>query len=263
VSNNGGFSWTPVQTLGPEVVAPGWAFAQFRVSDHVTPSANVRVRFRARDTFLDSTVEAAIDDFALFELGCTSNLPDCNGNGILDSDDIASGRSLDGDGNAIPDECASPGSPFCFGVACPCGNHDPSAGCVNSTGSGALLSAGGSTNLAADDLAFVASNCPAQNSGLFFAGDLQLTPAVFVGDGLGCAGGFSFRYPPRAVLADGTFALANLAEQSPPGFLTPGATRHFQAWTRDVLCGPPPAPCSTPCGANNNLTNAYSVTFTP
>jgi hypothetical protein len=35
-------------------------------------------------------------------------LADCNGNGILDGDDIASGRSLDVDFNGLPDECNLP-----------------------------------------------------------------------------------------------------------------------------------------------------------
>jgi len=30
---------------------------------------------------------------------------DCNGNGILDSDDVASGRSLDANSNGVPDGC--------------------------------------------------------------------------------------------------------------------------------------------------------------
>ncbi|MCG3131279.1 MAG: hypothetical protein FLDDKLPJ_02069 [Phycisphaerae bacterium] len=32
--------------------------------------------------------------------------PDCNGNGLHDGDDIASGRSRDADGDGLPDECA-------------------------------------------------------------------------------------------------------------------------------------------------------------
>jgi len=39
-----------------------------------------------------------------FRAGCT---PDCNGNGVLDSEDIASGASADDDGDGIPDECGA------------------------------------------------------------------------------------------------------------------------------------------------------------
>ncbi|MEE2907254.1 MAG: proprotein convertase P-domain-containing protein [Planctomycetota bacterium] len=35
--------------------------------------------------------------------------PDCNNNGVADSDDIANGSSQDVDGNGIPDECECPG----------------------------------------------------------------------------------------------------------------------------------------------------------
>jgi hypothetical protein len=38
-----------------------------------------------------------------------------------------------------------PGSKFCFGVDCPCGNDDPTGGCVNSSGHGAQLDASGVT----------------------------------------------------------------------------------------------------------------------
>ena len=38
-------------------------------------------------------------------------------------------------------------------------------------------------------------------------------------------------------------------------FIQPGETWNFQVWTRDNN--------GSPCGGNNNLTNAYSVTFTP
>ena len=34
-----------------------------------------------------------------------ADFPDCNFNGIVDADDIASGRSLDVNGNNVPDEC--------------------------------------------------------------------------------------------------------------------------------------------------------------
>jgi hypothetical protein len=54
-----------------------------------------------------------------------------------------------------------------------------------------------------------------------------------------------------------------LVTSAPPGYIEPGVTRNFQAWTRDVLCGPPPAPCASPCGLRSNLTNAYSVVFVP
>ena len=47
-----------------------------------------------------------------------------------------------------------PGTPFCFGVGCPCGNDDPNAGCMNGTGQGALLTGSGSASISSDDLTF-------------------------------------------------------------------------------------------------------------
>ena len=41
--------------------------------------------------------------------------------------------------------------------------------------------------------------------------------------------------------------------------ILPGETRHFQAWTRDVLCGPPPMPCPSPCGAGGSGRVAVGV----
>jgi hypothetical protein len=157
-----------------------------------------------------------------------------------------------------------PGAPFCFGDSgCPCGNEDPSgsAGCRNSTGSGATLSAAGSTSVAADDLALHATGCPPGESGLFFVGGAVFSPQ-FVGDGLACTGGV-FRYFPGVTGPGGTFDLTGPVASAPAGLIQAGDTRHFQAWTRDVLCGPPPAPCPSPCGNNSNLTNGYTVLFTP
>lgn len=98
-----GDPWTPVETVGPtghEVVG-GWIRHQFRVRDFVTPSSEVRVRFRASDLGEGSIVEAAIDDFEVWDLVC----PDCNGNGVPDGIDVVSGSSLDLDGELTPDEC--------------------------------------------------------------------------------------------------------------------------------------------------------------
>lgn len=186
---------------------------------------------------------------------------DCNCNGVPDADDLAQGTSTDANSNAIPDECEDLGTPFCLGVGCPCGNDDPAAGCVNSTGSGAGLVAVGSTSVAADDMLLVASGCPPGNSGLYFMGTSTFPP-VFVADGLGCTGGL-FRYFPSVVDGAGTFVLANPVASAPPGTIVPGDTRHYQAWTRDVLCGPPPAPCLSPCVQGSNLSRGLTVTFSP
>ncbi len=67
----------------------------------VTNTANMRVRFRAIDADTNNNVEAALDSFRII----TTNVPDCNNNGVDDLADISSGTSLDTNGNQIPDEC--------------------------------------------------------------------------------------------------------------------------------------------------------------
>ena len=104
ISANGGSSWTLVDSIQD---SGGWAVRTFRVLDYVTPTSNVQVRFNVDDNPNDSVIEAAIDAFLIQDTDCTLVLDDCNGNGIVDSDDIASGRSTDGNTNGTPDECES------------------------------------------------------------------------------------------------------------------------------------------------------------
>ena len=154
-----------------------------------------------------------------------------------------------------------PGAPFCLGSGCPCGNDSAISGCTNSNGSGALLAASGSTSVAADDLVLTTTGCPPGNAGLYFMGGSTFVP-VFVGDGLACTGGL-FRFFPSVVSPPGVLTLTNPVANALAGQITPGDPRHFQAWYRDSLCGPPPVPCPSPCGNNSNLSNGYTVVFTP
>jgi hypothetical protein len=111
ISNDGGGSWVNAETVGPG--APdnggGWRYYEFDVTDKVALSSQIKLRFIASDYNTASLVEAALDDFRVDDFGCDAVLADCNGNGILDSDDIASGRSSDTNGNGVPDECDPPG----------------------------------------------------------------------------------------------------------------------------------------------------------
>ncbi len=69
--SNGG-SWVNVETVGPAGAGTGggWIYHEFTVSDFVTPSASVQVRFIASDEGSGSIVEAAIDDFKVFDVSC-------------------------------------------------------------------------------------------------------------------------------------------------------------------------------------------------
>ena len=104
ISDDGGASWALVESVGN---TGGWSTHSFRVADFVGLSPSVAVRFSATDNPSDSVLEAAIDAFQVIDNDCGVVLDDCNGNGILDVDDIASGRSLDVAGNGVPDECES------------------------------------------------------------------------------------------------------------------------------------------------------------
>jgi len=72
ISNDGGASWTNVETIGP--TGPGtlgdWIFHQFTVGDFIAPTGQVRLRFVASDTGGGSIVEAAIDDFRVTRFDC-------------------------------------------------------------------------------------------------------------------------------------------------------------------------------------------------
>jgi hypothetical protein len=186
---------------------------------------------------------------------------DCNGNGVEDAIDIATGFAADANGNGIPDSCEGgvTYSCFCPAPTAPCGNNDPSAGCANSTSVGALLTASGSTSVMADDLVMTTTQMPINTLGIMYMGTFLGGPTPFV-DGLRCVGGNTRRWPLKSSGATGSFSYgpgmaAYAMSNFPPGFwLSPGSIWHFQSWYRD-----PAGPCAT----GSNLSNAATATFTP
>jgi hypothetical protein len=142
--------------------------------------------------------------------------------------------------------CAGDGT----GTACPCGNDGAAGqGCRNSTGQGAVLTAGGSASFAANDTTFTASGMPSTSPVLLFRGTSLLGggAGVTFGDGLRCAGGTVTRIGIRT-------AVGGSATWGPGLNLsgTPGQPVHFQAWYRNVV---------GPCGSGFNLTNARTIVF--
>lgn len=65
---------------------------------------------RVRDSTEITTVIRSLTKRGQEDISCVTNVlvvppPDCNGNGIADSEDIARGTSKDGNGDGFPDEC--------------------------------------------------------------------------------------------------------------------------------------------------------------
>ena len=151
------------------------------------------------------------------------------------------------------------GEIFCRGdgsaAPCPCGNTGPlDHGCANGDGTGAHLRATGSSSTQSGNLHFLATTLPPGQPALLYTGvnRIQSGQGVGFGDGLRCTGGAVFRLGVR--FADP----AGGAEWGAPFSSTPwsaGTTRHFQAWYRNT---PTPA-----CGSGFNLSNGYTVVFTP
>ncbi len=86
ISNNGGTTWVQLELVTEN--AGAWVTKSFRVADFVTPTATVKVRFQARDLGTGSLVEAGVDGFRTFALGC-SLAGDLDGSGTVDAADLA------------------------------------------------------------------------------------------------------------------------------------------------------------------------------
>lgn len=140
------------------------------------------------------------------------------------------------------------------GGTCPCGNFGASGqGCANSTGSGALLSGGGSASVSAGDLVLTGAQLPPGQPGLFFQGLNAINGGNGnpFGDGLRCAGGGVVRIQVR--IASGAGVAFTTVNVPATGGASAGDTRHYQFWYRD--------PVGSPCGAGFNFTPMVRVIY--
>ncbi|MCC6409859.1 MAG: FG-GAP repeat protein [Planctomycetes bacterium] len=141
------------------------------------------------------------------------------------------------------------------GAACPCGNDGQlGAGCANSTGLGATLSALGSKSVALDDLYFAAKHLPPSANAMLFSGTTIKNGGLGIpfADGLLVAGGATKRIQVQTACSNGEARWGSGLDAA--GLWHAGDTRVFQAWYRNV---------QGPCGAGFNYSNAVQLTFTP
>ncbi len=158
------------------------------------------------------------------------------------------------------------------GRVCKCDNNDAlnptTGGCLNSAGTGAVLSTNGNIGIAENDLQFsLTGGVPNALAGLL-SGDNILGGGIGIlglpeSDGLRCVGVNLSRHGARALNSFGdTSADWGAPLTGPPagiigqaGFVS-GQTRHFQVRYRDD-------PNASPCGFGTNTSQSISITFIP
>ncbi len=108
VSGDGGVTWVTVENVSEN--ASAWVERSVPVSDYLSPTANLKLRFQARDLGSGSIVEAGVDAVRVLTTGCPFILGDLNEDGIVDASDLAillnawgSGGATDLDGSGSTD----------------------------------------------------------------------------------------------------------------------------------------------------------------
>ncbi|MFO0873661.1 MAG: FG-GAP-like repeat-containing protein [Phycisphaerales bacterium] len=87
VSNDNGDTWALVENIA--TTSGAWQAHFFRVSDFVTPTSTVRVRFSTKDVPNNSTTEAGIDNFQIETVLCPPTCPgDFDASGAVDGADL-------------------------------------------------------------------------------------------------------------------------------------------------------------------------------
>ena len=75
-SNNGGATWTPIESLGDDISVTAWTKKEFAIENYLPLTATMRFRMRASDgPAHDDTIEAAIDEFKISDYQCDSTPP--------------------------------------------------------------------------------------------------------------------------------------------------------------------------------------------
>jgi len=187
-------------------------------------------------------------------------VPDCNGNGVPDMDDIANGTSGGCNGNGIPDECelADPSNDWNGdGVLDACVPPNYCTANPNTTGQSGIMSASGSPLLVDNNFTITASQLPPFEWGYFLMSPNQgFIPNVGGSSGNLCLGSPFYRFnkvPTGQVLnsqAGGTFSFTTDLTNLPQGVVFQmGETWNFQAWFRDGFA------------STSNFTDGIAVMF--
>lgn len=88
ITNDGGLHWTQLELVTEN--AGAWVKKLFHVSDFLTPTDNVYVRFVARDIGSSALVEAGVDDFKVSYFECPASVVgDLDGDGLVNASDLA------------------------------------------------------------------------------------------------------------------------------------------------------------------------------
>lgn len=85
ISNDNGSTWTQLELVTEN--ANSWVKKSFRIADHVTPTASMKLRFIARDLGGGSLVEAGVDDVQVALVGCSCLPADFNCDGFITGED--------------------------------------------------------------------------------------------------------------------------------------------------------------------------------
>jgi hypothetical protein len=135
----------------------------------------------------------------------------------------------------------------------PCGTSNYCVTTANSIGPGAVITFGGTTSIAANDLVLIAYGLPLNQPGIFFYGPNQVQ--IPYGNGNLCIGGGIHRLPVvfSSSWGDTYFNLDNTSPPQASGQILDGSTWKFQFWYRDPTGG----------GAFYNFTDGLSATFCP
>lgn len=191
----------------------------------------------------------------------TANLTNLAQNGFPPS--AIAGQGLPGNWLLRVGCATNPGTPFCFGdgtgAACPCGNNavvGTGTGCLNSFGSGGLLSAMGNPSVTSDTLVLNGSGMP-NASALYFQGTTQQSAgagAAF-GDGKRCAGGTVIRLGTKTNVGGSSSYPSGSQAIHIKGSDVAGNVRTYQCWYRNAAVF-----CTT---STFNLTNGLQITWAP